>query len=118
MRQQALRPFLGETTDRKSAFPGIKSLSVKIAQDPYGCHCREQWMRENSYSKLDIPRYQKCKNPRCQQGGLDLQMLVWNYGNIEAQTFYCNGHEGTPKGRRKGAPCTNVFTITIKTEAE
>jgi hypothetical protein len=29
------------------------------------------------------------------------------------RTFTCNGHEGSPKGRRIGRPCTNGFEVTL-----
>jgi hypothetical protein len=110
-------PFLGTTTDRNAAFPDIRSLSVRVVQDPYGMYCREPWQRESSYSKANIPRYERCRNPRCQQGGVDLQQIVWFSGEGEHK-FYCSGHEGTPKGRRKGDPCDNSFTITVSIEKE
>jgi hypothetical protein len=108
-------PFLGETEDRNQAFPDIKSLKVKIIQDPYGYYCREEHQRETTYSKNTIARYATCRNPRCQQGGIDLQNLVLFSGSGE-YSFHCNGHEGTPKGRRKGDPCDNVFNITVAVE--
>jgi hypothetical protein len=108
-------PFLGTTTDRSKAFPGVKELTVKVAQDPHGMYCEKPWQRESTYSKDNIPRYARCQNPRCQQGGLDLQQIVLLHGNGEHR-FYCNGHEGTPKGRRKGYPCGNSFTVAISIE--
>jgi hypothetical protein len=109
-------PFLGETSDRNKAFPGIKELRVKVTQDLYGTYCKESWQRESAYSKASIPRYERCKNPRCQQGGLDLQQIV-GFGEGE-HTFHCNGHEGTPKGRRKGNPCGNSFKVTVSIEKD
>ena len=109
-------PFLGETSDRNKAFPGIKALSVKVTQDPNRMYCEKPWQRESAYSKGNIPRYEGCKNSRCQQGGLDLQQIV-GFGNGE-YTFNCNGHEGTPKGRSKGYPCGNSFKITVSIEKD
>lgn len=108
-------PFLGTTEDRNQAFAGIKSFKVKILQDPYGYYCRKQHQRETVYSKSSLPRYTTCCNPRCQQGQIDLQSLILFSGTGEYE-FYCNGHEGSPKGRRKGDPCDNVFKITISVE--
>jgi hypothetical protein len=112
------KPFLGETTDREKAFSGIASFELKVVQDRFGMYLREEWQRESRYTKSNIPRYLRCANPRCQQGGLDLQQIV-NFWPSGEKTFYCNGHEGTPKGRRKGDPCDNSFVVTLsKTESE
>jgi hypothetical protein len=37
-------------------------------------------------------------------------VMSWSEGE---RTVWCNGHEGTPKGRRKGSPCENRFDITL-----
>lgn len=110
-------PFLGTTTDRNAAFAGIKSFSVKVAQDPHGMYSDKAWQREHTYSKANIPRNERCLNPRCQQGGVDLQHIVLFTGAGEHK-FHCQGHEGSPQGRRKGAPCDNSFIITVSIEKE
>jgi hypothetical protein len=106
------RPFLGETHDRDRAFPDIEELELTVVQDKFGHYTRQGQPRESHYTKGDIPRHLSCANPRCQQGGLDLQRIVmfWREGQ---STVHCNGHEGTPKGRRKGDPCENRFEITL-----
>lgn len=108
----ASRPFLGETTDRDKAFPDIESLELTVVQDPYEHYARNAWQRESRYTKASVPRRLACLNPRCQQGGLDLQQIVLFYSPGQHK-FYCNGHEGTPKGRRKGDPCDNRFDMTF-----
>jgi hypothetical protein len=107
------RPFLGTTTDRDEAFPGIIELNVTVVQDPWGHYFQHEWQREKRYTKADIPRCQQCANPRCQQGGVDLQHVVAMFGEGTHQ-LYCNGHEGTPKGRRKGRSCDNSFEISVE----
>ena len=106
------RPFLGETHDRDRAFPGIDELDLIVGQDKFGHYTLDGRPRESHYTKGDIPRHLNCVNPRCQQGGLDLQRIVMFW--LEGQrTVSCNGHEGTPKGRRKGDPCENRFDISL-----
>jgi hypothetical protein len=105
-------PFLGTTTDREAAFPGTKALVVKVVQDPHGMYCREPWQRESTYSKANLPRYVQCRNPQCRQGGVDLQQVVLFCGEGEHR-FHCNGHEGSPQGRRKGDLCDNSFEVTV-----
>jgi hypothetical protein len=106
------RPFLGETHDRNRAFPSIDELELIVVQDKWGHYTRDGQPRESRYTKDDIPRHLSCVNPRCQQGGLDLQkfVMVWSDGH---HNVWCNGHEGTPKGRRKGDPCENRFDVTL-----
>lgn len=111
------KPFLGETHDRAKAFPGITALELTVTQDRWGHYTDQAWQRESRYTLDNLPRYQSCANQRCQQGGLDLQHVVLFWSNGE-HTMYCNGHEGTPAGRRKGDPCDNSFIVTLnKTEA-
>jgi hypothetical protein len=106
------KPFLGETQDRNAAFPQFESFTLTVSQDPYSHYRHEDWIKTSTYDKSNINRYERCLNPRCQQGGLDLQQVVSFYGDGE-HTFYCRGHEGTPKGRRVGDPCENVFKVTL-----
>lgn len=111
------KPFLGETPDRSKAFPGIAALELSIVQDRWAHYTQKAWQRESRYSLADIPRHLRCVNPRCQQGGLDLQQvaLFWSSGEY---TMHCSGHEGSPGGRRKGDPCDNSFIVTIQKTQE
>lgn len=108
----AAKPFLGVTHDRDKALDGIASFKLTVAQDRFGRYTHSAWQREAHYSKSNLPRYCVCANPRCQQGGLDLQQIV-TYWPPGERTFPCNGHEGTPKGRRVGDPCDNSFVVTL-----
>jgi hypothetical protein len=108
-------PFLGETSDRKKAFPDIKSATVAIKQDIYGHY--SSTATERRYTLENIPRTARCVNPRCQQGGVDLQQLILFPPDKET-TFRCDGHEGSPQGRRKGSPCLNWFVVTVDVEKD
>jgi hypothetical protein len=105
--------FLGTTSDRNKAFPDIDEIEFAVSQDPYGHYPREAWQRTRHYTKADLPERIPCANPRCQQGGLPTQQIVWFQLDGEHE-FSCNGHEGTPAGRRKGNPCDNIFAVTLK----
>lgn len=113
MSKHTATPFLGTTTDRNAAFPGIEQVAFSVSQDPYGEYLREAWQRSERYIKGDLPSHIRCANPRCQQGGLQTQQLVMFLPDGEYD-FSCNGHEGTPAGRRKGDPCDNSFKVTLK----
>ncbi|MEQ6335629.1 hypothetical protein [Sphingobium sp. MK2] len=110
------KPFLGETHDRAKAFPGIIALELTVTQDRWEHYTTKDWQRKSHYTLDNIQPFHRCANPRCQQGGLNLQHVVLYQSNGE-HTMYCNGHEGTPAGRRKGDPCDNSFVVTLnKTE--
>lgn len=114
---RATKPLLGETTNRDEAFPEFASIDLTVEQDPFQMYSSHTTTRVRRYTKATVPRWLRCLNPRCQQGGLDLQNFIsfWPPGK---QTFHCDGHEGTPKGRRKGAPCGNSFVLTLSTETK
>ncbi len=107
-------PFLVETTDREAAFPDIASLEIAVKQDRYGFYTDREGGHLSKFDKMTVPRNLSCVNPRCQQGGLDLQQIIlyWQDGD---HFLSCNGHEGTPAGRKTGDPCDNNFDISLKT---
>lgn len=107
------KPFLGETTDKDKGFYGIEQFELTVVQDRFGRYTDQDRPREARFTKDNIARYLSCVNPRCRQGGLDLQSIVnvWPSGEM---TLSCNGHEGSPKGRVQGNPCENSFSVILK----
>lgn len=109
------RPFLGETTDREDAFGEYESIEISIEQDVYGAYAPNTYAKTRTFTKETMQRHLSCVNPRCQQGGLDLQKLIWSRDSGSYEHKYdCSGHEGSPKGRRKGDPCRNAWNIKIE----
>ncbi len=106
------RPLLGTTTDVNKAFPGIEEIDLTISQDPYGYYCKHDWQRTSRFNKSNVPSHLGCANPRCQQGGLELQQIIL-FNADGAYDFGCNGHEGTPGGRKIGDPCDNSFNLNL-----
>ena len=111
------KPFLGETTDKSKAFAGIVSFELKVVQDRFGNYTIEPWQRESRFTLANIVPHLACVNPRCQQGGLELQRIVL-FQSAGKHTFPCNGHEGSPRGRRQGDPCDNSFEIELTVKRE
>lgn len=109
------KPFLGTVSSLREAYPEIDTLAfvaVEIGDLP-----REKDRRDVRYSAANIPGAVPCGNPRCQQGGYDLNGVLAGL-TASGETSYefdwsCNGHEGTPKGRRIGNPCMNLIKGTI-----
>jgi hypothetical protein len=101
MKRPEPKPFLSTTTDRDAAFPDIESMTVVVEQDPSGHYSQNEWQRKSTYTKHSIPKLASCLNSRCKEGGLDLQNVA-SFSSNGVHTYYCGGHEGSPKGRRKG----------------
>ena len=104
--------FFGEpTTDRKKAFPELKSLDITIIKDPVGFGDTTA----DLYNETNFPHTVRCTNSKCKQGGLELQNIVGFYENGEYE-FPCNGHEGTPAGRKIGPRCHVMFKVKLAIE--
>ena len=109
--------WLGKPAPFREVYPNIKSIRLDGSQ--YG-DLRSEYLTTLHYSESNIPIHIDCANPRCQQGGYGLQTLldtiVYSNETKTEQTWYCDGHEGSPKGRRKGDPCMNHIKFTILIE--
>ena len=103
--------FLGSTSDRNAAYPGIAELDFVVEQDRPCQHGNKPDLKR--YTKSDLPPQIRCVNPRCQQGGLATQGIVL-YRGAGVHELWCKGHEGSPSGRRKGDPCDNSFIVTLR----
>ena len=115
LRLKRISALFGETTDREEAFSDFEDFEIAGAQDKFGFYTRYGSERKFHFTKATMPRHLHRANPRCQQGGLDLQRIVL-FSTPGQHTFHCNGHEGSPKGRRKGDPCDNSFQLTLSVE--
>lgn len=111
------KPFLGIPTTFSKAYPGFRSLVVRAK---HSGDLSSPAQREQQYSEHSVPRVIPCPNPRCQQGGYDLTSIIIaiEHGRIikYSTRHTCNGHEGTPKGRRKGSSCMNFVELEITSE--
>lgn len=110
-------PFLGSLTDREKALSSLPEFTLKIEQDPWGDYLNEERQRKSIFSKQNVPRSFRCCNPRCQQGGLDLQKIIFHFNSGE-YSIHCSGHEGSPKGRRKGQSCDNTFKVSFQKDID
>jgi hypothetical protein len=111
------RPWLGTPALFLDAYPQVAEIKVEsdesgdfpIGQSPH--------MQHRVLTNNDVGSVLRCSNPLCKQGGLSIQNVV--YFMLEAHETYkeftghCDGHEGSPKGRRKGAPCSNYFKVKV-----
>lgn len=72
------------------------------------------------YTQATAGEYINCINPLCYNGGFSLgallRYMVAN-GTTELDDHkICQGHEGSPKGRRNYGPCSNAFRVKVKIE--
>lgn len=112
--------LFGKTTSFSKAFPEILDISVKVLEDAYGMGVvrREEKYRWRYYSKSNPPgEFTDCSNPLCYNGGVAIGSIIRNM-TFSRQTEYeetrmCQGHEGSPKGRKRYGPCDNSFRVKI-----
>ena len=109
------KAFLGTPTSFSTAHPCFRSLVVRAKHVGKFAYPMQ---REQVFSDSSIPRVLSCPNPRCQQGGYDLTatILTLEHGQTAKYqvNYSCNGHEGTPMGRRKGNPCMNSVALEFE----
>jgi hypothetical protein len=105
------RPLLGPAKTLLSAFPHIARIEVRVVEE----NAYVGWRRDRVFQN-DVPAAIPCSNPRCREGGYDIANLIYFVAEgrktNDEITIRCNGHEGSPKGRRRGDPCTNRACIT------
>lgn len=112
-------PFLGTVATFKAAYPDVQSIRVHARHEG---DALSDSRKTQSYSEYDLPPVLPCVNPLCQQGGYDLTatLIALTHGKQPSHhvTWHCNGHEGSPKGRRRGDSCSNYvevdFQVTYK----
>lgn len=105
--------FVQKTTFEK-AFPQIKSISVEITESGNGLY---QGQHTSNYSGYDLSEYINCSNSICYNGGFSIgevirEMVRKRETDKEGEAI-CQGHEGSPKGRRIYRKCLNEFSYNI-----
>lgn len=109
------KSFLGSVASFKTAYPEIKTLQLKGTQNG---EVSSESQHQIYYSEKNLPQNIPCSNPRCKQGGFNLlaTLITLAHSKIPSYeaTFYCGGHEGTPKGRVRGDSCFNSLTFKIE----
>lgn len=109
----------GTTTDFGAVFPEIRDVSVRVVEYGDDLH---HGRSERTYTRRDIGEYINCHNPRCYNGGFRVgemlrQMVAARQADSE-HLRYCQGYEGSPKGRKNYGPCDNRFEIAIHIDFE
>lgn len=109
-------PFFGTVTTFGKAYPEVESL--KFTGTETGDLRNGDWEQNISCSESSLPETIPCGNPRCQQGGYSLRAILITITHSRDAEFdgsmSCKGHEGTPKGRRKGNSCCNRLKYKLE----
>lgn len=96
----------------RKAFPKIKSLKVIVKESGRDIH---KYNSKRYYTEENAGQYINCSNSACFNGGFNLgsilRMMDANYQKEVKETFYCQGYEGSPKGRKKYCDCDNIFEV-------
>lgn len=106
--------FIGKKSSFEEAFPTIKTLKVKVTEDGRGIN---KYNRDKYYSADNAGEYINCSNTSCYNGGFQLgailRSMVLSNETLRNEVGYCQGYEGSPKGKIKYDDCDNSFKIEI-----
>ncbi|MDE2823841.1 MAG: hypothetical protein OXK79_10090 [Chloroflexota bacterium] len=95
------------------AFPEITTVSGTVEEDGDGV---SDWRRTRHISE-NTGEYFDCSNPLCYNGGFSLggilRAMVATRATHKEDTLFCQGYEGSPKGRRRYRDCMNSFRVTV-----
>ncbi len=111
----AQKQFLGTVASFTQAYPSIQSLHATVRHEG---EVPQTWQQVQEFTEHSIPKEIRCLNPKCQQGGFDLGAILITLEH-EQKTKYdvtlnCRGHEGTPKGRKRGDSCFNSVAVELE----
>ena len=97
------------------AFPQIKNIRVEVEEDGEGIY---ELSRKRIYSKENMGEFINCSNPQCYNGGFRIgdiiRNIVENKSGEHETDRYCQGYEGSPKGKKRYGSCFNKFNIKVQ----
>ena len=108
-------PFLGTVDSFGKAYPTVAELTVTVTEEG-----DDLWhgSRTSTYGKRSASEYINCSNPRCFNGGFHLgtilHRMTYDRETEWQGSEFCQGYEGSPKGRKNYGPCDHRFKIDIQ----
>lgn len=103
-------PRVPSTFDK--VFPEIESIRLEAELHGEGVN---KYNQTAVMTEKHFERFLPCHNPLCYGGGIDLQRfvsyLVAGRKTEEEDTLFCQGHEGSPKGRKNYGPCDTYYKV-------
>ena len=110
-------PMFGNKTHFADAFPEISDVRVKV---DYGS---DYYLGRiiHSYDARSLPgEFINCRKQRCYNGGFSIGAILREMARQrqteKSETVYCQGYEGSPKGRKKYGRCDASFKVDIHIE--
>lgn len=110
-------PMFGTKAQFTDAFPEISNIHVEVdfGSDPYLGRI------VHSYDAKSLPgEFINCRKQRCYNGGFSigsiLREMVRQRQTEKSETIYCQGYEGSPKGRKNYGRCHESFKVDIRVE--
>ena len=105
-----------KTSDFAKAFPDIATVKVQVTEE--GHFPAYDRSRTRTYTQGEFGEYIDCSNPLCHNGGIrigqQLRAMQWGRQPMLEEMMFCQGKEGSPKGRRVYGPCMNSFKIKVE----
>lgn len=104
------RPVHATPGTFEQVFPQIETVLVRVRGTYQG-------FSERFYDRHTLGEYIDCTNPLCWNGGFRvgdvLRQMVLSGETHHEDSAFCQGHEASPKGRRKYGECGEFFRFTI-----
>ena len=104
--------FFGKQASFAETFPEIEQVIVEVVE--FG---KDTLSEASIYKKDTLREYINCSNRFCYNGGFNVANILRNMikdkqTDCETKQF-CQGYEGSPKGKKRYRSCLNSFKIKI-----
>jgi hypothetical protein len=102
-------------TTFETAFPQIATMRLEVERGEGA----NRFSNPMVYTEESPPdRILPCDNPLCYRGGCDVQrflsgVVAGHEVEVERMLF-CQGYEGSPKGRKNYGPCDTRYKVKVK----
>ena len=101
-------PLFGKKVSFQEAFPQIDKINVDVKRVRYADEEIIYW---------GGGEYVDCDYELCYNGGFRIEkiirLMVDNKETKKEGSCFCQGYEGSPKGRRRSRSCMNLFKYKI-----
>lgn len=102
-----------ENTTFARAFPQVAELRVDVQETDAGSP-----VRKRIYTGSELGEFVNCSNDLCYNGGVRMgeviRSMVSNGDTEAAGSSFCQGYEGSPKGRKRYRRCLHGFSWTAQ----
>jgi hypothetical protein len=110
----ATHPVFGKKASFADTFPTIEELHVDVLESGSGVR---PGFHRRGYDSASAKEFVNCSNSHCFNGGFNLGDIlreVVKSGNTTSETdHYCQGYEGSPKGKKFYQTCDHSFRVKI-----